>query len=313
MKLGLGTCLYLMVAWVMLMAESQALATTSTTPVPTPILQPTPTRRPAETPVAGPTPTLIPTPPATPQTWTRPTDGMLMVAVPAGRFLMGSPEGEGVFNERPQHSVALDAFWIDQTEVTNAQYRACVDAGACSPPTCWSRAEISGERQPVVCVDWQQASSYCAWAGVRLPSEAEWEKAARGTDGRKYPWGNDEATCDYAVFDDGSGAPGCGRGQAAWPAGSKPQGASPYGALDMAGNVWEWLADWYAPDYYTRSPEGNPTGPETGRSRVIRGGSWRFDRYFLRAAYRAGDTPVSRHIDLGFRCAVSAASERPAD
>jgi eukaryotic-like serine/threonine-protein kinase len=236
--------------------------------------------------------------------WQRPADGMEMVYVPEGEFLMGSPEGEGESDEHPQHSVVLDAFWIDRTEVTNAQYARCLDAGTCSQPGCWHSNSFNANDQPVVCVDWPQARAYCEWAGGRLPTEAEWERAARGTDGRTYPWGNQAATCQYAVIDDGS-SNSCGQGGAAWAVGSRPEGASPYGALDMAGNVREWVADWYLADYYDRSPQRSPTGPESGESRVHRGGSWLSGADTVRSAFRNADPPGIRIYNVGFRCATS--------
>jgi formylglycine-generating enzyme required for sulfatase activity len=191
-------------------------------------------------------------PASTPATWQRPTDGMVMVYVPEGEFLMGSPSGQGNDDEHPQHTVYLDAFWIDQTEVTNAQYRKCLEAGVCRKPVCWDNSDYNAPDQPVVCVSWGDARTYCEWAGVRLPSEAEWEKAARGTDGRVYPWGNEAPICERANY-----AVCVGKAASA---GSYPAGVSPYGALDMAGNVWEWVADWYAGNYYSRSPARNPQG-----------------------------------------------------
>ena len=199
-------------------------------------------------------------------------DGMVMVYVPAGEFLMGSTDADietilagcktckrDLFtNEQPQHKVYLDAFWIDKTEVTNAQYKKCVQAGVCKASQLASFSALNGDTQPVVGVDWNDAQAYCQRAGRKLPTEAQWEKAARGTDGRIYPWGNQAATCEYAVMNDGS-ENGCGKGNAAWPIGSKLKGASPYGALDMMGNVWEWVADWYSESYYAGSPPQEPT------------------------------------------------------
>jgi len=179
-------------------------------------------------------------------------DNSVMVYVPAGEFIMGSDERDG--NEQPMHTVYLDAFYIDKTAVTNAQYRKCVEAGACDAPretTDYDNADYA--QHPVVYVNWFQAKAYCEWVGKRLPTEAEWEKAARGTDGRKYPWGNTfdgsrlnfcDKNCtlswkDPSVDDGYTGTA---------PVGSYPVGASPYGALDMAGNVYAWVADWYDMD-----------------------------------------------------------------
>jgi formylglycine-generating enzyme required for sulfatase activity len=247
--------------------------------------------------------------------------------VPAGGFLMGSTDADGQAedDEKPQHTVYLDAFWIDRTEVTNAQYRKCVEAGTCEAPVpcpVWGGEatfddQTTKANHPVVCVRWYDAAKYCQWAGVRLPTEAEWEKAARGTDGRVYPWGNsfDGSRLDFCDSN-------CQREQARTvtnasdgysrtaPVGSYPAGASPYGLLDMAGNVWEWVNDWYDSGYYGRSPARNPPGPDTGQRRVIRGGSWNDGDWRpqqLRAAYRGGTwwAGAIGSDHLGFRCACS--------
>jgi formylglycine-generating enzyme required for sulfatase activity len=241
------------------------------------------------------TPTPVP-PPAVAeagQVWVSPTDGAEMAYVPAGEFIMGSDEGGS--DERPVHTVYLDAFYIDKTEVTNAQYRKCVEAGGCDTPvktTYYDNADYS--QHPVVYVSWNDADDYCRWAGKRLPTEAEWEKAARGTDGRTYPWG-EGIDCDHAQYG------GCGGGTA--PVGSKPKGASPYGTLDMAGNVWEWVADWYDSDYYSQSPGRNPPGPDSGVGRVLRGGSLHGSQRFTHCAYRVGGNPRYWYFYVGFRCA----------
>ena len=229
------------------------------------------------------------------QAWTNPIDRTPYVHVPAGEFEMGSTTGDN--DEQPVHRVYLDEYWIGQTEVTNAQYALCVSAGGCTAPSN-SRWQDSDYRDhPVTHVDWNQARAYCAWAGVRLPTEAEWEKAARGTDGRIYPWGNsapDDRFANYGNIIDGT-----------TPVGNYPEGASPYGALDMAGNVWEWVNDWYDSDYYSQSPSENPQGPATGESRVLRGGSW--DNYdsFVRSAFRFKYVPVDWGRYYGFRCVRS--------
>ena len=237
----------------------------------------------------------------------RPADGMLMVYVPAGDFVMGSPETEGEDQERPQRRVYLDAFWIDRTEVTNAQYRACMEAGVCDRPKCGQPAGFGAPDQPVVCVSWNQAYTYCRWVGARLPSEAEWEKAARGVSGRRYPWGDQPPTCDLAILSDESGL-GCGRGSP-WPVGSRPAGASPYGALDMAGNVWEWVADSYLSDYYSQAPQRNPPGPDFGIGHVVRGGSYLNLASALRSASRLGNPALNAYDSLGYRCAASSPPE----
>jgi formylglycine-generating enzyme required for sulfatase activity/tRNA A-37 threonylcarbamoyl transferase component Bud32 len=255
------------------------------------------------TPMATPTPKV----PRAGATQTRSQDGMVMVYVPAGKFSMGSDGGDS--DEKPVHTVTLDAYWIDRTEVTNAQYRKCVDAGACTAPagaSSYTRGSYYGnssfDAYPVINVDWNQAQAYCRWAGGQLPTEAEWEKAARGTDGRIYPWGNQDPDCNRANYWGKDG--GCVGDTSR--VGSYPSGASPYGALDMAGNVWEWVADWYATDYYGGSPGENPPGPGSGQYRVLRGGSWYRNANGARCAYRGWITPVNWYnFYLGFRCVLS--------
>jgi serine/threonine-protein kinase len=233
-------------------------------------------------------------------TWTRPADGMVMVYVPAGEFLMGSSDADGQAwdSEKPQHTVYLDAYWIDRTEVTNIQYRKCVEAGACREPECWDEDNYAPD-QPVVCVSWDDAQDYAAWAGGRLPTEAEWEKAARGTDGRIYPWGNSAPNCDKVNYSDCIGRPAV--------VGSCLLGASPYGALDMAGNVWEWVADWYDEGYYARSPARNPQGPDSGDYRVVRGGAFDYVAWNVRCACRVRFNPDLRFRNGGFRLVASRA------
>ena len=234
-------------------------------------------------------------------------DGMVMVNVPAGEFKMGSDktvDAQAYDNELPQHTVYLDAYWIDKTLVTNGMYTNCVNAGSCTVPDNTSsrtRSDYYSSSQyadyPVIFVDWNQVSAYCQWAGRRLPTEAEWEKAARGTDGRIFPWGNGVPTCSLANFS------GCGGDTSA--VDSHPEGASLYGVLDMAGNVWEWVADWYSETYYGESPANNPTGPATGDYRVLRGGSWVKNVQSVRSADRFRLNPDLGDDYLGFRCAAS--------
>ena len=223
-------------------------------------------------------------------------DGADYLPVPAGEFLMGatSADSSADDDEKPQHVVYLDAFWIMKTEVTNAQYAQCVAAGACAEPgnTRWQDHEYIDH--PVVNVGWSQAQTYCVWAGGRLPTEAEWEKAARGADGRRYPWGDAVPDVQRANYGNPNGG--------TTPVGSYPAGASPYGALDMAGNVWEWVADWYDAGYYARSPAVNPLGPDTGIGRVLRGGSWDYAAGGLRCSSRRYG-PALRYSNIGFRCA----------
>ena len=255
--------------------------------------------------VAFATRTLTHTATPTPTTRISDIDGMVMVYVPEGDFEMGSNDGDGT--EQPIHTVYLDAFWIDRTEVTNAMYADCVATGSCTEP--YSRESYTynsyyGNSQfddyPVINVDWNQAQAYCEWAGKRLPSEAEWEKAARGTDGRTYPWG-DAIDCSMANY---SGKDGRCVGDTTT-AGSYPQGASSYGALDMAGNVWEWVADWYSNEYYGNSPSKNPNGPSSGGNRILRGGSWHIGDNSARSANRDAESPDSVGNSIGFRCAAS--------
>lgn len=238
-------------------------------------------------------------------TWSRPVDGAVMVSVPEGQFRMGSTDADpdGCDEEKPTHTVSLDAFWIDRTEVTNGQYRKCVEAGACEEPSCWDNGDLNGPDQPVVCVTWEDAQAYAAWAGGRLPTEAEWEKAARGTDGRLYPWGENTPDCQVANYK------GCLVRTAM--VGSYPDGASPYGALDMAGNVWEWVADWYDETYYSDTSARNPQGPDSGERRVLRGGSFDMSASRLRTAFRVGSRPEYSNWDLGFRVVLPAGSSGP--
>ncbi len=231
--------------------------------------------------------------------------------MPAGSFMMGS-EG-GTDNEQPVHEVTLDAFWIDRTEVTNAQYAACVDDGACDPPgssSSYTRDSYYGNPEyadyPVIYVSWDDAAAYAAWAGGRLPTEAEWEYAARGPKSLEYPWGNTFDGerlnfCDVnCPFDQRDSSWDDGHADTA-PVGSHPDGTSWAGALDMGGNVWEWTDDWYVSDYYARSPGNNPTGPETGQFRALRGGSWSNDDQDTRAAYRNYVYPDYWNYSVGFR------------
>jgi formylglycine-generating enzyme required for sulfatase activity len=218
-------------------------------------------------------------------------DGMVQVSVPAGEFQMGSNERND--NEKPVHIVWLDAFWIDQTEVTNALYAKCVATGNCRDMANYPEKSS----HPVVGVDWTNAATYCQWAGRRLPSEAEWEKAARGTDGRTYPWG-EGIDCKKANYQSG-----CKGDTSA--VGSYPDGASPYGALNMVGNVWEWVADWYSDTYYRSSLQENPKGPDSGDGRVLRGGSWDNNEMRVRGSPRDGFYPINGLRTIGFRCAAS--------
>lgn len=234
------------------------------------------------------------------------------VFVPAGEFCMGSAEGDkdARDDEKPQHTVYLDAFWIDRVEVTNAMYARCVEAGACqAPPRACPEDEGNHfgkpeyENYPVNCVSWLDAQAYCRWTGGRLPTEAEWEKAARGTDGRIYPWGNEAPDCGRLNF--GNNKKECVRDIS--PVGAYPSGASPYAALDMGGNVEEWVADWYDEKYYNISPPRNPTGPPSGRTRGLRGGSYAYysPDWSVRVMGRQFVVPDRALGHVGFRCARS--------
>ena len=237
-----------------------------------------------------------------------------MVLIAAGKFMMGCNarvDSECDGDEKPYHEVYLDAYSMDRHEVTVGEYRKCVDAGKCASKH--HRTKSAGkycnwgysarDSHPMNCVDWYGAKAYCEYAGKRLPTEAEWEKAARGTDGRKFPWGNKAASCSVAVFDSG-GNDGCGKDRT-WPVCSKESGNSPYGLCDMAGNVYEWVADWYGKDYYDSSARRSPAGPSSGKLRVLRGGPWNYSAWFVRASSRFRYVPVIRHFNFGFRCVVS--------
>ncbi len=242
-----------------------------------------------------------------------------VVRVPAGPFSMGCNASRDntcscpLSNECPYHTVQLDAYDIDQTEVTVAQYAACEAAGVCSaalsPGTTCGSYVPGSFNYPAGCANYEQARVYCEWVGKRLCTEAEWEKAARGgcefyvgdcaVESAVFPWGNEPATCELAVMDDGG--PGCGTGVAR-PVGSRPAGASPYAALDLAGNVMEWVADWFYPTYQCEVPCTNPQGPENGTLRVLRGGAFVDGAGQVRASFRAPANPAFKTQAVGFRC-----------
>jgi formylglycine-generating enzyme required for sulfatase activity len=304
----------------------------------------------AQSPQPSPTqplPSMIPTEPLPTPTPTQgigstkisSSDGMIQVFVPAGQFIMGSDAYDAYLSA----PVWLDAFWMDQTEVTNAMFAKFISAtnyrtdaetrgyGYVFQISSDDDAKISGatwqhphgpgsgltglEQYPVVQVSWNDATAYCEWAGRRLPTEAEWEKAARGTDGRLYPWGNQAPAGNLANLRDkqldptytvDDGYPGLA------PAGSYPDGISPYGALDMIGNVMEWVADWYSDPYPQSDQTGtiyNPQGPSTGESRVMRGGNWHTnndnDGEYRLASHRNKNLPDISSDEAGFRCASS--------
>ncbi len=232
-------------------------------------------------------------------------DTVPMVTISAGPFLMGNQEGKGREDERPQRSIYLDTFAIDQVEVTNERYMTFVrTSGHRNPPNPYGTGPLVSEKGieqlPVVQVTWYDAQAYCQWAKKRLPTEAEWEKAARGTDGRKFPWGNEAPSDQRATFDrewDGD--------KTMHPVGAMPGGDSPYGVKDLSGNAREWVQDWYAQDYYAHGPEKNPRGPEKGVVRVIRGGSWHSPESDITTSARGrGGFALQTH-GTGFRCARS--------
>lgn len=269
----------------------------------------------------------------------RDKDEMVTMFVPAGEFQMGSTDKQvdyamAICNEfidgcsrewfqdqQPAHPVTLDSYWIDRTEVTNAQYTRCVAAGGCTAPTVessFSHKKYYGnpvyDYYPVINVKWDDAAAYCTWAGARLPSEAEWEYAARGAEGHLYPWGNGfegtkvnycDTNCPMQEWKDNGVDDGY---LDTAPVGSYPAGASWCGALDMAGNVWEWVADWYGA--YPVDRQANPTGAPEGEARVVRGGSWDHEPCDQISTYRSwfypNGTDGEWQITPGFRCAASA-------
>jgi formylglycine-generating enzyme required for sulfatase activity len=233
----------------------------------------------------------------------KPADLATMVRVPAGEFIMGREGGDP--DERPEHRVWLDEFYIDRMEVTNRQFKAFCDAAGrvYHNNPFWDHDYFLGQPEsPVLGITWDQARDYCTWAGKRLPTEAEWEKAARGTDGRLYPWGPawQDSAANLAQM------VGTDRYERSAPVGSFVRGASPYGALDMAGNVWEWCSDWYELDYYSKSPAKNPRGPaNTPPWRVARGGSFSSPKSDAEVPNRSKNDPAQPMHHLGCRCAWS--------
>ncbi|MFC1997518.1 formylglycine-generating enzyme family protein [Chloroflexota bacterium] len=249
------------------------------------------------------------------ETQVSPNDGMVLVFIPEGTFQMGSRsmDGRADYDEIPQHLVNLDAYWMDQTVVTNAMYVRFLDemGNQTEGRTVWLDAgdedvfiyQLGEEWQPIqgyedhpaIEISWYGAQAYCDWVGRRLPSEAEWEKAARGSDGRVYPWG-DDIDCNKAQYANCAGG--------LLTVDSKPDGASPFGILGLSGNTWEWTSDWYSEDYYSSSPLENPKGPDEGETRTLRGGSWEYDSKHLRAANRRNNGPAVSMHDYGFRCVL---------
>ena len=240
-------------------------------------------------------------------------DGAPMVMVPAGPFTMGS--NDGLPSERPEHSVTFDAYYIDRYEVSLQLYGTfLLDAKHDAPSTWDDEAATTVGDRPAVGMGWADAAAYCAWAGKRLPTEAEWEKAARGTDGRRYPWGHMQPFVDIANYNRGiwvseaitlAGVTGGVEGMSVRH-GLKEGGKSPYGLHHMAGNAAEWVADWYDREYYSKSPERNPTGPSSGEKKVLRGGSWADLPIALRVSARMSAEPEFQDRTIGFRCARDA-------
>jgi len=272
--------------------------------IPTPTSRP-PTKTATFTPKL-PTATITPAPPTftpTPgigSTLTSEIDGMMLFFVPAGGFVMGSDNNRET-DEQPIYTISINFFWIDQTEVTNKMYALCVQAGICQPPSStssYSRKDYYGtfefENHPVIYVDWNKAKTYCEWVGRRLPTEAEWEKAARGTDGSTYPWGSDSPTSDLLNYNSNVGD--------TTEVGKYPAGASVYGALDMAGNVWEWVSSLYQP--YPYLPTDGREDLNASGVRVLRGGSLGSSDLYVRSSFRYEYIPSKLQF-VGFRCALS--------
>ncbi len=255
----------------------------------------------------------------------RNTDGSDMVLISDGLFGMGNSSKSASSDQIPAHQVFLDSYYIDKHEVTFQEYEKFIQAGGYQKREFWTEdgwkfirqnqiagylvmgqkgAEMLVQKlynapdQPVIGVSWYEADAYSRWAGKRLPTEAEWEKAARGPKGFLYPWGNEMnfANISYRVTN----------GKRTVPVGSFPSGASPYGVMDMAGNVWEWCSDWYDETYYAKSPSKNPQGPVSGTHRVLRGGAWGSNRMQLQSTYRYYDQPTYRGFNVGFRCVKDA-------
>ncbi|MEW6401242.1 MAG: SUMF1/EgtB/PvdO family nonheme iron enzyme [Chloroflexota bacterium] len=228
-------------------------------------------------------------------------DGMTLLFIPAGTFTMGSYSSDQG-DEKPEHELNLDAYWIDETEVTNAMYAECVEARKCNPPKfvkSSTRPDYFENPEfadyPVIYVTWYDAAAYCSWTGRRLPTEAEWEKAARGPDGRMFPWGNAEPKDGLLNFQSRLGD--------TTEVGMYPDGASMYGALDMSGNVWEWVSSLYQPYPYEADDGREDPNPKDRRS--VRGGAWGYGDNHVRSAFRNYYDPMTAYFSLGFRCAQS--------
>ncbi len=287
---------YVMAAYILILAF--VFSACGATPTPELIVVTATTLPPTEAPVAEPTQTLVPIALSGPQNgstmkW---VDGSTLVYIPAGDFTMG----DGI--NALSHNVTLDAYWIQRTKVTNRMYEQCVKVGACSAPSQELGGPVFSNPQfgnhPVVGVNWEQAQAYCTWTQGSLPTEAQWEKAARGTDGSTYPWGNGEPACNLLNFGN------CYETTSNVEA-FLSTGTSPYGLLDMAGNAFEWVGDWYAENYYGESPLANPIGPESGQYRVVRGSSFETSENQIASAIRRFNEPGDSERDTGFRCVVA--------
>ena len=227
-----------------------------------------------------------------------------MVYVPPSHFIMGADFGEP--NEAPRHRIWLDGFYVELYETSNARYKACVAAGVCRRSRFHDDPELGRDDHPVAGINFREATTYCRWRGRRLPTEAEWERAARGLEERRWPWGDDFDARKVNMRNPDDGWDGSA------PVGSFPEGRSPVGAYNMAGNVWEWTTDWSSGNYYRRSPSKRPKGPKSGKRRIIRGGSWRYDiPFYVSAHNRSNARPGSRFTHLGVRCFKDAAQGSP--
>ncbi len=278
--------------WVQLSVQETLSAAAQPTPTPEPPPTPTPLWR--STPL--PTPENVYNHPPV----YNPYNQMELVYVPAGDFIMGASahDSDREPSEEPQHTVYLDTFWISKTQITNSMFNACVNAGICQ----YSASHTTNPRyldpfyasHPVVYISWDMAQTYCAWTGGRLPTEAEWEKAARGTEGARYAWGEERPRLKFVNAGNFYGTTTA--------VGMFPYGQSPYGALDMGGNVREWVSDWYDPNYFQHSPASNPQGPETGEKKVLKGACYSDEIRYCRPSNRLAHEPGSPGAVRGFRC-----------